>query len=238
MQRQIDKQAERKVAAYQGTVTIGGFNSTNFNANQSRNLTPTTSNAISIAQGTGQGDRIGNKISVKKATLKMTSWVLPYNAISNQVPTPFVMDVHIYTPKLALGPPSQSTLGNYFQFGDTSVAPTGNVVDLNYDANGDAYTEYKRVNFKLGYAAFVANPGGLGPNGYYSNNDSEMFDVRSIDLTPYFPKTIDWSDTTAAPYSKSVCMWLQCVAQDGTTNNSGTFSAQANYQVILEYTDA
>jgi len=161
---------------------------------------------------------------------------MPYQAITNPTPTPLMVRLWIFTRKDYQNLPPD--LSAFFQAGNSSVAPIGNILDYNYQINTDIYTVYKTVDFKLGYAAFVAAPGGIGASGYYSNNDSEMVDMRTIDITPWIPKTIDWNDATTTPYSKPVYFTIEAVAQDGTTQSSGTYGMQMNYQVILEYSDA
>jgi len=234
--RKVTKSEELKTAFFQSTINVGGYNYTNFSTNMVRSITPASSNAVSIAQGTGQGDRIGNKIHIKKAYLKLASWVMPYQAITNPTPTPLMVRLWIFTIKNTIGLPT--TLPIFFQAGDSSISPIGNILDYNYQVNSDVYTLYKTVDFKLGYSAFVASPGGIGGNGYYSNNDFNMCDLRTIDVTPWITKTIDFNDTTTIPFSKSLFFWVEAVCADGTTQSSGTYGAQINYQVILEYTDA
>jgi hypothetical protein len=170
--------------------------------------------------------------------LKLTTWLLPYQAITNPTPTPVFLDLHLFRQKQGAVLPTNTVLGNYYQFGDTSVSPIGNILDLNYDVNKDEFVEYKVYRKKLGFAAYVASPGGIPGEGYYSNNDSELSDLTSIDITSYLPKYIDWTDTSSVPFSDPLFMWVQAVAQDGTTENNGVAPLQMNYQIILEYTDA
>jgi len=166
----------------------------------------------------------------------MSSWVMPYQAITNPTPTPLMVRCWIFTRKDYQNIPTN--LPNFFQAGNSSIAPIGNIVDYNYQINTDVYTVYKTVDFKLGYAAFVAAPGGIGASGYFSNNDFEMCDLRTLDVTPWFPKTIEWNDTTALPFSKPVFLTMESVCADGTTQSSGTYGMQMNFQIILEYSDA
>jgi hypothetical protein len=237
VKKALSKSMEIKRAAFQQTISIGGFNATNFNTNQIRTVLP-TAGGLSIAQGTGQGDRIGNHIRVKRATLRLTTWIQPYNAITNPTPTPSYYRLWLFSPKATAALPSATSLANFFQLGDSTQAPIGNIIDMNYDVNRDAYKLFRTYNKRIGYAAFVASPGGIGGQGYYSNNDSEMFDIAEIDMTPFYPKDLDFSDATIPPTNNVVCFWVEAVCQDGTTQSSGTVTCQTNYQILLEYTDA
>jgi hypothetical protein len=55
VQESIRKESETKTAAFQQTITIGGFNNTNFNVNQVKFISPGggASGALTIAQGVG-----------------------------------------------------------------------------------------------------------------------------------------------------------------------------------------
>jgi hypothetical protein len=236
IQRKLAKQEETKSAYYHSTINIGGYNYTNFGSYQIRSITPQTGSAVAITQGDGQGDRVGNKIRIKRALLKMASWVMPYQAVTNPTPTPLLVRLWIFRVKNSNTIPT--TLPNFFQAGNSSTTPTGNIIDYNYNINTDVYQVYKTVDFKLGYAAFVASPGGLGPYGYYSNNDFSMSDLRTIDCTPWISKSMDFNDTTSLPTSNPLYFWVEAVSADGTTQSSGTYGMQMDYQVILEYSDA
>ena len=55
--------------------------------------------AITIPQGTGQGDRIGNRIKTKKLMFKRTLVPLPYDGTFNPVPQPVQVKMWIFYDK-------------------------------------------------------------------------------------------------------------------------------------------
>ena len=238
VKRSIEKQEEVKIAFGTQTCNVGGYNYTNWSSNQIHVLTPYdgTFGSTVINQDATQAGRIGNKVKIRKASLRLASWAMPYNAVTNPTPTPLMVRVWIFTRKDFQNIPTN--LPNFFQAGSSSIAPIGNITDYLYPPNTDVYTVYKTVDFKLGPAAFTSATGGQAAYGYYANNDFELCDLRTIDITPYLPATIDWNDSTALPFSRPVFMTMESVCADGTTQSSGTYGMQTAMQVVLEYTDA
>lgn len=230
----ILRQAETKVAYYTQQNNIGGYNYTLMAINQIKPLTPYTG-FLTITQGSGQGDRVGNKITITRSLFKAVIWVSPYNASTNPTPTPVIIRFWFFRVKNSVALPT--TLSNFFQAGDTSVAPIGNILDLNYEVNNDVYQLMGTRDIKLGYAAFVGTPGGLPNFGYMSNNDSEMSAILNVDITRWLPPSIDFNDTATVTNSNNLFVFYEAVNQDGTTNVASTYSAQLNYQQIFEYKD-
>lgn len=238
VKKTIEKQEEVKISFGSQTCNVGGYNYTNWASNQIHVVTPYdgTFGSCVINQGTGQADRVGNIIKIRKATIRLASWVMPYQAITNPTPTPLMVRVWIFTRKDYQNIPTN--LPNFFQAGNSSIAPIGNITDYLYPINTDVYTVYKTVDFKLGTASFTNATGGQPTYGYYANNDFELCDLRTIDVTPYLPSKIEWNDTTALPFSRPVFLTFEAVCADGTTQSSGTYGAQIAMQTVLEYSDA
>jgi len=107
-----------------------------------------------------------------------------------------------------------------------------------YDVNKDVYIVYKQGRVKLGYAAFVATPGGVGPSGYYSNNDSEMSALVDIDYTHTMKRRQLFNDTTNNSDTSSTQVAFWTVNLDGSIPSNSTYQANVYVNALLSFTDA
>lgn len=86
VKRAIHANVENKRSSFTTFQSFGSFaNSTTLYA---RPLTPASSGSLSIQQGTGQGERIANRVRVMRAMFRYTINPLPYDIGSNAFPTP------------------------------------------------------------------------------------------------------------------------------------------------------
>lgn len=228
-------QEEIKKAYYSADFSVGAYGNSGFAANQCIAISPYGPRLI-ISQGTGQADRIGNHVRTVRCRLKIVMYLAAYNATTNPSPQPQVVRFWIFKKKNNAN--ELSSLTNFFQTGNSSSAPTGTLRDYNYDINDDLYHVFATKDVKLGYAAFVATPGGTAPQGYYSNNDSEMSAVFEWDVTKYIPKDVDWTDASSVPTTDVVMCTYESVNQDGTSSGTNTVPIVINLQVCYDYTDA
>lgn len=203
-------------------------------------LTPGT-NGAQISQGTGQGDRIGNKIKIRKVLLSFIITPSVYNVTVNPTPTPQDIMVTIFKIKSAPGvfPTAQTTLTNYTQSGDSAASLVGSLTDCIGQVNKDQYTELYRGIYKVGYQAFVATPGGAVANSYWASNDYKLNKlVNSWDVTKYVTKNVDYPDTSTTPQSDYVFIMFNPCNCDGTAavvNNSPDY---LSIGINTYYTDA
>lgn len=162
--------------------------------------TPTSSTFIEltslfnlISQGTGQGDRIGNKISPVRFVF---SGFMNYNAdipgaASNSQPQYVKMFIFRMKNTLSATAPDMT---KFFQYGNASQAPTGYIQDIKSRVNTDDIVLYATRLFKLCPSAMPNSTGIIG--AAFTNNDYKLTQAFKIDLTKHCKKVV-YDDTTA-----------------------------------------
>jgi len=207
-------------------------------------LTPGTGNLV-IAQGTGQGDRIGNRIAVHKATLSFC--ILPEpNSASNNPSLPQVVRLYFCRYKVfpTDTPPLPSIVGGtatFFKRANTSEGFRGNLQDLNDEVNNDAFTLLGTKTYKVG----TANVGGTNSATnsvpdyqYFANNDFKMFVVKKIDITKWMPKKIYFNDNVDQ-YAQNLGLFVlvQTIPANGITPLSTRQPIEFAYRINIDYKD-
>lgn len=184
-----------------------------------------------IAQGTGQGDRVGNKIRVKKAWVNLALTTNPVDSIYNPNPIPYNVRLVFASNRQSkvLAPP----LANFFQAADSSTAPTGNIYDVISDINRDFVVVKKDVHVKLASQDFAS--------GYVpTNNDYHLNYLKTFDITSMIPKVIEYNDSNNTPMTQSTWLTILMGSALGGNYDSGntTFKPANIYMEInLEYVD-
>jgi len=185
------------------------------------------------SQGTGQGDRIGNKIRTKRAIL--TGYLHPYgwNLTNNPVPKPMEVKMVILSNKSS--PQAYPNVANYFQRGDTSSGPAGTLSDIVSVPNRDVNVIYREKTYKLGHASETGN-GFDDTQARQANNDFKMNCKFRVDITKYLPKTYTFNDTAVGFQERNVFMRFIMANADGSTS-AALGAATVWYQVDYKYTD-
>lgn len=229
IKRQVETKVNNFAAGFE--IATGGIGSNNIQP-----MTPYNVLGCDIQQGTGQGDRIGNRISTKSLIMRYTILPLPYNVTSNPTPKPQLVRMWFFSQKssntlLATNPP------NFIQNGDYSTTLSGDLLDMNRVINNDVYNYLGHRTFKVGYQN-SAGTGNTPGSQYFANNDFKMFAQGSINLTKMIPKVIKYNDGDDNPNSKLVMMLIQCVNADGSGADPDRDMIRYNYQLTYKYTDA
>lgn len=229
----IHKQIENKTIQYNSGFTMVNYTDDNFMRGFA--LSPGTS--LAIPQGTGEGDRTGNRIKIMKATL--TYWLVPaaYSGLLNPNPKPTNIRIWIGYSKTnpTIIPPAADT-AVFFQNGDTSQPPNGFISDILRSVNKDKYVIFRDIKHKLGYAS-ASGTGFVAGSEYFANNDFKYNIMKKIDITKYLIRNVIYNDGTAIPTTRGLFCWCQVVYADNTTT-TGTIPANFNYFVDLTYEDA
>lgn len=191
-----------------------------------------------INQGTGQGDRIGNKIRTKKLVMKFIFNPTSYNATTNTNPKPVDLRVFwLYNKDDSETLPSQLDFTKFFQLGDTSSAPQSFLADMMLEVNKDLFHVYAERRYKLGYQNASA-AGTVTGSEYFANNDYSYNVIDEIDLTPYTAKTFTFSDSNSQPNTRGLFCVILAAAADGSVLANTQVPAYLFYTLQYQYTDA
>lgn len=233
VRKAVVKLAETKSHQFTTNSLMLAYNATSWATVGLRAITPHSS-GVNIVQGTGQGDRIGNKIRTKRVILDICMYPIIYNATTNPSPQPNEVIIWIFGVKESSALPTN--LDGFFQNGNNSTDPSGQLNDTVKTVNTDKYILYKKVIKKLGFAEAA----GSGVNVNYqsfANNDYKLNCNVRMDLTKYCPKNVVWTDTTAQPHSKMVCIAIEVCPSNGAAYPTNTTPAQMYYNLNYEFTD-
>ena len=233
----IHRQAENKVVEYSPVGAQPLYNSSVTAAWNAANVIPLTpyTSYMNIVQGTGQGDRIGNRISTRKVFIKFVMYPAAYDVTLNPLPAP--QDVRIMIVKWKDTPTKlidDTTYGNLFQNGDSATGPIGNLTDTIRDINKDKYTVCYDKVVKVGNAISSAS-GPFSGAEYYANNDYKLNVIRKIDVTKWCPKQILFNDNTSLPETPVLQMVIFPISADGSINSFKPI--YWFYQTHYEYED-
>lgn len=235
----VNRNIETKEASYTGT-----FNPCSYTASNSAAgfipLSPySTTPGITITQGTGEGNRVGNLIKVVKATMKFVVTPTAYDLTANPFPLPQDLIIRGFTSKRSTNS-LVTTVPNYFDLGSTAITPDGVLRDINRPVNKDLYTEYFCKKYKVGFSSFAPGSGtGANPAmGYYANNDYPLNVIATIDYTKFMPKIIRYNDTDGLPASRMLQTFIECVNADGSVQGSAWLPLYLTYTLTILYKDA
>lgn len=189
------------------------------------------SSVWSLSQGTGQGNRIGNVILPKTWTIK------GYVSVSNvagSLTAPGVVKMYLIKYKNGFtGPTSVSSCTDFYQGGNSSVAPAGTYIDVLRTVNKDVYTVYTTRTFKVG-------PASVSGATTYTNNDFKATCPFKIDLKKYQSHKIKYADTTTTPTNSGLFLVFAFAPYDGSVSNGGTNSnlPLIHYDIDASFEDA
>lgn len=193
------------------------------------NLNPgsTSGSIINITQGTGQANRIGNKIRPKKVTLDIMFNPKPYNETTNIDPIPCEIIIWIIKPRVNAGGNvaigdiyTACTTGGLFQLGNSDYPMEGELIDCMMKVQKEKFILLEKRRIKVGNQFYDTSV----PNGY-SNNDFKYNQRVTIDVTPYMDKTIHFDDTTANCYNTPIYFLMEKVRADNLAVGSVTNQA-------------
>jgi len=231
----IARSEEKKCVQYQST---GSNIYPSNHASFAGSIVPVSpySSFLSVQQGTNQGTRIGNRISIRSCKLKGTILPAPYNVTTNPNPCPQqVIFWLIYDKTDNTAIPAPTT--DFFQQGSTTIGFQNALSDCWQSVNTDKFRVLTKRIFKIGYAT----SGGTGisvASQSFTNNDFKLNQNFSIDLTKYLIKHVRYNDNNAVPNTRGLFWMFTAVAANGGANASTLIPCTMQYAMDLQYTDA
>lgn len=204
-------------------------------------MTPYTG-AYTISQGSGQGQRQGNKIRIHSAILNIDMIPNPYNAVNNPYPTPCFVRIWFVTSKIYpadIVPAAQVYGGtsSFFQNGSTFNGMAGTFQDLQLHVNKDSLIYRGHRTYKIGPAVYTDVTGGQPTYANMANNDFKFCVLSRIDLTRMMPKVWTFDDTVVNPTSTNVTMVIQPIFATGGVPASNTAPIAMKFALNITYTD-
>lgn len=193
-----------------------------------------------VNQGTGQGDRTGNKVQVKNLIVKGTVYTNSSagpNATAFGITGPVYVDVYCgYRRDLQNVDPR---LLQFFQDGDGWITPSGSSKDLLYSINKDVYIILAKRRLKIGCNTYT--------NSTVSYNDYSQHKEFTFNLKKYVAgKIVSYQDSTAQPTSpwwNALSIWTTVInpatGQPFPTNPATTQSLgiYINFVSTVYFTD-
>ena len=246
--------SETKIANYSiGNYDMTAFLSNTYSTLNIKIISPSnaTGGLYSIAQGTGQGAREGNRISTVSAW--MTGCVhinTKFNDTNNYEMCPLYVCCYIFKLKPAITDGVASVLSimqsTFFQAGSTTQGVQGLLNDLTRTVNSDQVVMLKKRVFKVG-TQYVTSASAIGvsniENQQYSDGTVGISQMFRINLTKLFPKTFTFNDTDNGPTNKPIYMAWVPYRVDGqyiknsSANQNAVIPFKVDYSIDYRYKD-
>lgn len=188
-----------------------------------------------ISQGTGQANRIGNKIRLKKLNLSFLVWA---KKADNGVQVPLDVCMYVFTDRQNPTYQIASNITNafngtggdpyFFQAGNSTTGAGGTISDELLRVNDDRFTLHKKKIFKIS----------LANQTNWNNNDYKNSRKFTVNLAKYMPKNVVWSDSNNQLQSRQVwVVFLPVIANDDTSvvlSNTEVVNIAYDYQVMFK----
>jgi len=232
----VERVMARRVEVKKAQVTANPINVASYSVSDTMNVASMIP-YNNITQGTGQSNRIGNRIRTRSCKF---SFVISPNSFSTTLNNPSLpQEVIIYFGVVknskAITPVS-ADFTRLFQNNGTQTAPQGQLLDLTQEINSDYWTIRKICRYKVGTANYAG--AGTSPNDQtFANNDFKLNIVRTLDLTSICPKLLIFNDTVAQPTNDGLFMFVQCVPANGSVGSS-LRPLRMEYCIRYSYEDA
>lgn len=201
----VNRMVETKVANY----SVGKFAISNWNNQLAyfggtiKILTPSsaTGGQFTIAQGTGQGSRVGNVITTQRMIMSGVVHInTKFNLTQNYNMCPLLVACYIFRTKPQLNQAGVLSLCNtdFFQAGNTFTGFSGYLNDLTKAVNKNKVLLLKKRVFKVG-TQYVTSATALGQanteNQQFSDGTVGISKMFRMDLTKVMQKKLVFNDT-------------------------------------------
>lgn len=245
---QISKKAENKLITSGFTAGLypaaagGNFISNNiFPLSPHNEATYPAGAQLILTQGTGDGNRIANRVSTKRVMLRGAIWPNPYNASTNTINAPIEVCLWIFKLKGGLADTYSSVntvlTNSIFKIGNGTAGISNTMLDLSYPINNDVILLKKRKVFKLGNAIQGSSAVGSTNSNYYSNNDFKLNHKFRLNITKYVNKKIAFKDTDTNPTTTTTWCAITFLNSDNSAPVLTNIPASFNYFLEYQYED-
>jgi hypothetical protein len=244
--RTLERTRETKcIQAYSGVTPISSYAIGAFGgAPSTLTIIPLSPNNLTlpISQGTGQANRIGNKIETKKATIKMMFVPAVYSSTENNKPQPQVVKVWgLWFKQGDYSGAPPANMAHFFQSGNTSITPQSNLLDDFLAINKQAYSIAFSRTLKIGNAITTATASSAtaANNQGYSNNDFKLCGKATIDYTKHLIKMQKFNDTDNEPSNRQLFLVVEAVCANNDVNSiSSGHPVEMVYEIDYRFQDA
>lgn len=208
-------------------------------------LLPVGSDGIFIGQGVNSGQRVGNKVTTRRAKLSLVFAPAAYDSLINPAPTPQMFRIMICTikPKFSNDLTGLKNVldGYLFELGtNASTGFTGTLNDIVFKYNPEAVRIVKQKTIKLGLATTYGQSGASSSaEGYFANNDFKLMPRVEWDITKLLPKQIEWEDNlpTSACINRQYFLVMAPVDADGRTGSNLYRTVRMWLRYSFQFTD-
>lgn len=243
----LHRQIENKLVTSGSTFNLYPISNSNFTMNNIFPLSPHTEAGypaamqIIISQGSGSGNRVGDRIRTAKVMLKGIIYPNPHNSVSNTLNAPLEIIMWIFKIKGGLqdtqAAVSNMMANNIFKIGNAASPISNTLSDLNMPINNDVIIVKKKRVFKVGNSSQAVSVGSNSSN-LYSNNDFKLNNRFSIDVTKYVNKNIRFADANNNATTSTTWCAFTFSAADNSAVLPSLMPASVNYWLTYQYEDA
>lgn len=239
--KQIAKKAEKKEILAGFASQIAGNNSASTTLtpdSRIQRLDPNTG-SLAINQGTGQSERVGNRVKLTSGKLTLGIWPRPDSA-GNSQNLQIIRVLILYDKRNPTITPTPFGNLDFFQQSSTagSTGFSGQMYDMINEINQDRYNILYDKTYKLGQASLMAVGGSGDPlYNFQANNDFKAFHKIVIPLTKKCIKNLVYKDNTTTPQWRGAWLFCYGVAGSSVANTADILVANMYGQVKWKYTD-
>lgn len=187
-----------------------------------------------IAQGVGQADRIGNKITPTRFVVKLAIFCNNMNAVVSGASSSY-FDIYIFKYKPAQlynGQPTATDMAKFLQNDNTTDSYNGQVLDGLRPVNSDIFQLLVQKRILLNN---IYQTGVLNMSGAYQSTSPQR--TMTINLTKHVKKIWSYDDTNNFPTNDNLYIAIGSTQSDGNTLGA---SVVGSYHMIthFDYKDA
>uniref|UniRef100_UPI004048529F hypothetical protein n=1 Tax=Limnohabitans sp. TaxID=1907725 RepID=UPI004048529F len=197
--------------------------------------TPTYKNLLpQLSQGSSASNRVGNEVRVKSGYIRGHVNILPFENTTNPLPSPLYVKMWILSAKaINTNNLSLTTIGsNFIDLVSSASVLQGNMLDIDFQINKDAWTIHASKTVKIGAGSYVST-GPVSQATYFDN--SPMSVPFSFSYGKYI-KTLKYDDSGPVPTNRNMFIVFQAVSANGASGG-GYLPAEFHYTNRVDYED-